>query len=72
METECVHPGALRIMGYTVYLFMITLVKDSAGWYMERDLISREAAKHLNASYQKAVRDLLPHLNDCIEAFGVP
>ena len=72
METECVHPGALRIMGYVIYLFMINLVKNSAGWYLSRGLISREAAKNLDGSYQKAVKDLVPHLNDCIEAFGIP
>lgn len=72
MEVECVHPGALKIMGHVVYLFMIHLVHNSTGWYLSRGLISREAAKNLEGSYQKAVKDLLPHLNDCIEAFGIP
>ena len=26
---ECIHPGALRIMGYVVYLYMIDLVKEN-------------------------------------------
>jgi len=72
MEVECVHPGALKIMGHVVYLHMIHLVKETAGWYLERELISKEAAKNLEASFQKAVKDLMPHLNDCIEALGVP
>lgn len=72
MDVECVHPGALRIMGYVIYLFMIKLVKYNAAWYLERGLISREAAKNLDGSYQKAVKDLVPHLNDCVEAFGIP
>lgn len=72
MEQECVHPGALRIMGHVIYLHMITLVKDNLAWYLENDLISKEAAKNLPNSWQKAVKDLMPHLNDCIEAFGVP
>lgn len=72
MEVECVHPGALRIMGYVIYLYMITQVRKDAGWYLERGLITREAAKHLDSSFNKAVKDLVPHLNDCVEAFGIP
>lgn len=69
---KCVHPGALRIMGYVVYLYMIDLVRENLSWYLENDIISREAAKNLQTSYLKAVKDLLPHINDCVEAFGIP
>jgi hypothetical protein len=39
---------------------------------LSRGLISREAARNLEDSYQRAIKDLVPHTNDCIEAFGIP
>jgi hypothetical protein len=70
IEIECVHPGALRIMGHVIYLHMITLVKSNMAFYLERELITREAAKNLDASFQQAVKSLVPHINDCVEALG--
>jgi len=51
IEIECVHPGALRIMGHVIYLHMITVVKSNLAFYLEREIITREAAKNLDASY---------------------
>jgi hypothetical protein len=51
MEQECVHPGALEIMNRVVYLYMISEVKNSLGWYLSRGVISREAAKNLEDSF---------------------
>lgn len=54
-------------------LHCLYLVKKNLGWYMTKGVIvKKEAANSIDVAFQKAVKDLVPHLNDIVEAFSVP
>lgn len=52
-------------------LHMFTNILDNLGFYLSHDLISIGAAQKVHAQQQQAVKDLLPNINDCVEALGV-
>jgi hypothetical protein len=41
------------------------------GWYLINGCVSNEAAQELDSVFEKAVKDLLPHLNTAVEALGI-
>lgn len=71
MEDDCVHQGAKSILEKVIYLHMITLVNENLGWYLQNGVISTKAARDLAERQDQAVKDLMPHINDCVEALGV-
>ena len=50
---------------------MITLVNENLSWYLTNGIITREAANDLSQRFDLVVKDLVPHINDCVEALGV-
>ena len=40
-------------------------------WYLANGLISRQAAKDLFSKQGAAVKNLVPHINEVIESFGL-
>jgi hypothetical protein len=50
---------------------MITLLNGNMSWYLQNGFVTVEAAKNLAAKKDQAVKDLLPHVNDCIEGLGL-
>ena len=71
MEDDCVHQGAKSILEKVIYLHMITYINENLGWYLKNGVISAVAAKDLSDRQDSAVKELVPHINDCVEALGV-
>ena len=59
-------------MTKVIRLYAMTYVKDNLGWYLMNGNIKASAAKSLDNDYQVAVKELLPHVNDIIEAYNLP
>lgn len=70
-EKRCANEGARKILEKVIYLHMITLVSEDIGWYIKNRLINVAAARDLVSKHDKAVKDMVPYLNDAIEALGV-
>jgi acyl-CoA oxidase len=70
-EDQCVHNGAREILGKIINLHMITYLNDNMSWYLANGLISRQAAKDLFSKQGAAVKNLVPHINEVIESFGL-
>jgi len=64
--------GARTILTKVVRLHCLTYVKENLGWYLMNGVINAKAAQGVDADYQQAVRDLLPHINEILEAFNFP
>ena len=64
--------GARNILTKVVRLHCLLYVKENLGWYLLQGVINQKAAQALDADYQQAVRDLLPHVNEILEAFNMP
>jgi hypothetical protein len=64
--------GARTILTKVVRLHCLTYVKENLGWYLMSGVINAKAAQGVDADYQQAVRDLLPHINEILEAFNFP
>lgn len=71
MEDNCSHKGAKSIMFKAIFLHMITLLNENMSWYLKRGYVSKQAAKALSDGQASAVKIFAPHMNDCIEAFGL-
>lgn len=55
-----------------IRLHCLLYVKDNLGFYLTHGIISTKAAQAFDADYQQAVKDLLPLVNDIVEAFNLP
>lgn len=53
-------------------LHSINLVRKNVSWYLINEVISSEAAVELDQVHDAAVKALVPHLNTCVEALGIP
>ena len=45
---KCSQPRVKEILKKTITLHCLTLIKNGLGWYLQRDLVSREAAAEVD------------------------
>lgn len=55
----------------SIFLHMITLVRENLGWYLMQGCVSKAAATNLDAEFDRAVKNFLPHMNTAVEGLGV-
>jgi hypothetical protein len=65
------NPKARAVIEKTIYLHSVWNVKNNLGWYTMHGIVSNEAALELDAIFNKAVKDFVPHMNTLVEALGV-
>jgi acyl-CoA oxidase len=65
-------PRLKELLTKLVRLYCLHHVKENLGWYLMNGVISAPAAKDLEVEYQKAVKSLVPHLNEIMEAYNLP
>ena len=63
---------AKEVTDRAIFLHSVFTVKSDLGWYLMNSVVSKEAAQELDSLFEKAVKDLIPHMNTCVEALGVP
>ena len=55
-----------------ICLHCLFYVKENLGWYMMHGVVGTAAGLALDAEFQAAVKEFLPHVNDILEGFNVP
>lgn len=50
---------------------MIDYLHRNIGWYLSQGIINVDAAKNISDAFPDAVKDLVPHINDIVEAFNI-
>lgn len=68
---DCQHPGAKTLLGKILRLYMIDYLNEELVFYLTNDLMSKAFAQKIQVEFTQAVRDLVPHINDCVESFGL-
>ncbi|CDW83079.1 UNKNOWN [Stylonychia lemnae] len=61
-----------EVLFKTIRLHCLHQLKENLGWYLMNGVINAKAAKYVDADYQQAVKALVPHINDIIEAYDYP
>lgn len=69
---KATHAGAKDALAKAIFLHCVTLVRNNVSWYLINEVISAEAAAELDALFNAAVKDVVPHLNVLVEALGLP
>ena len=64
--------GARHVLVKVARLHCLLYVKENLGWYLVQGVISQKAAQGVEQDFQQAVKDLLPNVNEILEAFNVP
>jgi acyl-CoA oxidase len=62
---------AQAVIEKNIYLYCVFNIKENLGWYTMEGCISLEAAREIGSVFEQAVKDLVPHMNTCVEALGV-
>ena len=68
---NCKDAGVKELLHQILNLHMISLIKNDIGWYLSNEIISKESAMSIVNSFDKAVKDFVPHMNDAMEAFNL-
>ena len=63
---------AREVVDRVIFLHSVFTVKQSLGWFIMNGVVSNEAAQEVDQLFERAVKELLPHMNTCVEALGVP
>lgn len=72
LHSSIEHNAAKAVIERCIYLHAVTHVKQSIDWYIMHGIISIEAAAELDSVFQKAVKDIVPHMNTIVESLGIP
>jgi hypothetical protein len=52
-------------------LHMISYLKDNLGFFITNEIISLDGARSIEAIFPQAVKDFVPHMNDCVEGINM-
>ncbi len=66
---QATEPTLKAVLSKIVRLHCMHLVRENLPFYLSNEVISAKAAKGLDAEYQVAVKELVPHINDIVESF---
>lgn len=66
----CQFQGAKDLLAKVLRLHMVDLIKEDLPFYLTHDLVTHSFAKQIVEEFDKAVYELVPHINDVIEAMG--
>lgn len=69
---DCADVKTKALLTATIRLHMLSLVRQHFSWYLIEGCISEQAAANLEAEYDQAVKEYVPHMNTAVESLGVP
>ena len=69
---DCADVKTKALLTATIRLHMLSLVRQNFSWYLIEGCISEQAAANLEAEYDQAVKEYVPHMNTAVESLGVP
>ena len=53
-------------------LFALAMIEEDRAWFMEHGRLSTERSKAVTGAVEQLCRQLRPHAEDLVDAFGVP
>jgi len=65
-------PGAKALLGRVCDLYVLSLVEEDKGWFLEHGRISAARAKAVTAEVNRLCAALRPHARVLVDAFGIP
>ena len=71
-HADCSDAKAKQVLTETIRLHMLSLVRSNLHWYLMNGCVSDQAASSLDAEFDQAVKDYVPHMNTALESLGVP
>jgi len=69
---RCEDPGAGRILEMVCDLYALSVIEADKAWFMEHRLLSTERAKAVTRGLNERCRNLRPHAETLVDAFGIP
>lgn len=57
---------ARQVLEKVIYLHCVLSIKTNLGWYTIAGCISGEAAQELDRDFERAVKEIVPHLNTLV------
>ncbi len=69
---RCEDPAARRILEMLCDLYALTVIEADKAWFMEHRLLSTERAKAVTRGINERCRNLRPHAQTLVDAFGIP
>ena len=69
---DCADVKTKALLTATIRLHMLSLVRQNFSLYLIEGCISEQAAANLEAEYDQAVKEYVPHMNTAVESLGVP
>ena len=51
---------------------MLSIVRQNFSWYLLNGCVSEQASSNMEAEFDQAVKDYVPHMNTALDALGVP
>jgi acyl-CoA oxidase len=69
---SCEDRAASDILELVCDLYALTVIEDDKAWFMEHRLLSTERAKAVTSAINERCRNLRPHAETLVDAFGIP
>lgn len=68
---ECQDAKLKIVLGKSIHLHMIDLVREKKAWFLARGVISASAAQALDEEHNVAVADFVPHMNTVLNGMSL-
>ena len=65
-------PGAQRLLARVCDLYVLSVVEEDKGWFLEHGRISAARAKAVTTEVNRLCGELRPHARALVDAFGIP
>ena len=65
-------PAVKSALAKVIRLHCLALVKENLGWYLAHGVVNPQAGLALDGELNAAVKEVLPHTNEFLEAFNIP
>lgn len=72
LENDCLHEATRDVLKKVITLHMMSYLNENMGWYLKNKFVTLQAARDLHSKQGSCVKALMPHINDCVSAMGVP
>jgi acyl-CoA oxidase len=69
---SCEDREAENILELVCDLYALTVIEEDKAWFMEHRLLSTERAKAVTSAINERCRNLRPHAEALVDAFGIP
>jgi acyl-CoA oxidase len=69
---SCEDDEARKILGMVCDLYVLSVIEDDKGWFVEHRFLSTERAKGVTRGINERCRTLRPYAEALVDGFGIP